>query len=406
MREELIKKHIEIFGKGNNGKIETLFIPYRICPLGAHIDHQSGIVIGTTIEEGIYFASTVNNRAMVRLYSVDYNDFIEFSINEALTKTDKWYDYAKGAVYALKEMAGNLKYGFDAVIKASFPGGGLSSSAAIAIGYLLLLEKANGIEVKPEENIKLVQRIENYFIGLNNGILDQSMILLSNTEKNSLVYLDCKTIEYKTIIPEKYMDLEIAIIYSGIEKTLSNTGYNIRVKECETAAELLLEMAEIKPPTSSPENKKQIKLRDVPEEIFERYKDKLPENLKKRATHFFTEMERVRKGATLWEKGDLENFGRLVTESGKSSIENYECGSPALIKIYDVLKSTEGVYGVRFSGAGFRGSCIGIIKPLPEIKEQIKENIRRYYIDSFPEYAKDYKIAFCKTNQIPSFLSI
>jgi len=401
MAEELVSKYVDIFGKSTNGKVETLFIPYRICPLGAHIDHQSGIVIGTTIEEGIYFTFTINNKAMVRLYSADYNDYIEFSINEALTKTGNWYDYVKGAVCVLKEMAGNLKYGFNAVIKASFPGGGLSSSAAVAIGYLLLLQKANGIEVPPEENVKLVQRIENYFIGLNNGILDQSMILLSSTEKSSLVYLDCKTVEYKTIIPEKDMDFEVVIVYSGIEKTLSNTGYNIRVKECETAAELLLEMAEIKLPTSSPENKKQIKLRDVPEEIFERYKDKLPENLKKRATHFFTEMERVRKGATLWEKGDLENFGRLVTESGKSSIENYECGSPALIKIYDVLKSTEGVYGVRFSGAGFRGSCIGIIKPLPEIKEQIKEKIRRYYMESFPQYARDCKITFCRTNRIP-----
>ena len=216
-----------------------------------------------------------------------------------------------------------------------------------------------------------------------------------------------KTIEYKKVIPEKDVDIEVVVVYSGIEQTLSATGYNIRVKECENAARLLLEFAKIKIPSissSTGDKTPQVKLRDVPEEIFERYKYKLPENLKKRAIHFFTEMDRVRKGAPLWEKGDLENFGRLVTESGRSSIKNYECGSPPLIKIYDILNSTDGVYGARFSGAGFRGSCIGIIKPSEDIREEIKKRIRKYYIKDFPQYEKMFRIKFCKTNKIPSFV--
>lgn len=397
----LIRKFKKIFGAGE--KTTLFFSPYRICPLGAHIDHQLGIVMGTTLEEGIYLIFSPEEKGSIRIFSIDYNDYIEFSINEQLKKSGKWYDYITGAVHTLKQMSNNLRYGFNAVVKASFPGGGLSSSAAIAVAYLLILEKINEIEISVEDNIRLIQKLENEYIGLNNGILDQSMILLSGREKNSMVYLDCKTVDYRKIIPEKNMDVEVAIIYSGIEKTLSTTGYNTRVQECEASARLLMEIAGVQIPFTKERNSS-IKLRNVPEEIFEMYGDKLPENLRKRAKHFFTEMRRVKKGAKLWEKGDIKNFGKLVSESGKSSIENYECGSAALIKIYEILNSISGVYGTRFSGAGFRGSCIGIIEPSENVREEIKEKIAKYYLANFPEYGKTLKITFCKTNKIPSFI--
>lgn len=397
----LISEFQKVFG--TKKEINLFFSPYRICPLGAHIDHQLGIVMGTTLEEGIYLSFAPNYTGTIRLSSLDYNEYIEFSVKDTIRKTGRWYDYVTGAVYILKKMSGNLRYGFDAVIKASFPGGGLSSSAAIAVAYLMILEKIYHLDISVVENIKLIQELENNYIGLNNGILDQSIILLSGTEKNSLIYLDCKTMEYKKVVPEKDIGIEVVIIYSGVESPLSATGYNTRVQECETAARLLMELAGERCP-SIKGRCAQVKLRDISEDIFEKYRDKLPDNLRKRATHFFTEMRRVKEGAVLWEKGDIENFGRLVSESGKSSIENYECGSPPLIKIYDILNSIEGVYGVRFSGAGFRGSCIGIIESSEKVRQEIKEKVARYYLADFPQYEKALQITFCQTNKIPLLL--
>ena len=109
-------------------------------------------------------------------------------------------------------------------------------------------------------------------------------------------------------------------------------------------------------------------------------------------------MDRVRKGVLFWESGDLKVFGKLMTDSGKSSIENYECGTPALIRIYELLNSVNGVYGARFSGAGFRGSCIGLIKPSEKVRDTVREKIEGYYKKEFPQYSDNYKIAFCKTN--------
>jgi galactokinase len=463
-----------------------IYSPYRICPIGAHIDHQLGIVLGTTINKGIYFRFSPNNAGMVRLHSLDYNEDVEFLLSDASSKTGHWSDYARGAVWALNEFCHHenvpstrgegrvrgqydsprpsgervrvrgqydsprpsgervrvrgLKYGIDAEIQADFPGGGLSSSAAIAVAYLLALEKVNNLHISAEENIKLVQNLENNYIGLNNGILDQSIILLTESIPNSMVYLDCKTLKHKIITPpqpapsphrgegnisdvflpteeDKYrfsgssprrgegrvrgdqVEFEVAVVYSGIEQSLSNTGYNRRVAECEEAARLLMEINGTRLPRDFvPRNDKKYLLRDVPEEVFHTYKNRLPENLMKRATHFFTEMGRVKKGADLWQKGDLSGFGKLMTESGKSSIENYECGTPALIRIYELLNSVEGVYGARFSGAGFRGSCIGLIKPSGKVRDAIREKIDRYYKKEFPQYAENCRLAFCQTN--------
>lgn len=377
-----------------------IFAPYRICPLGAHIDHQLGIVLGTTIDKGIFFSFTPNNKGKIRLHSLDYNEDVEFPLSDGSSKKGHWSDYARGAVFAIKDFR-DSRYGIDGEIKANFPGGGLSSSAAIAVAYLIALEKVNDLEVSAKENIKLVQKLENEYIGLNNGILDQSIILLSNSCPNSMVFLDCKTLEHKIILPAAEVEFEVAVVYSGIEQVLSGTGYNRRVAECEEAAKFLLER--ISTPgvavsaTPGVEGRKR-RLRDVKEEVFHACKDKLPANLRKRATHFFTEMDRVRKGALLWEKGDIEGFGRLMTESGKSSIENYECGTPALIRIYELLNSVDGVYGARFSGAGFRGSCIGLIKPSENVRIAVREKIEKYYLREFPQYAGDCRIAFCKTN--------
>ena len=105
-------------------------------------------------------------------------------------------------------------------------------------------------------------------------------------------------------------------------------------------------------------------------------------------------MERVEKGMELWEKGDIENFGKLIKQSGESSIKNYECGSEEMIKIYEILNSIKGVYGARFSGAGFRGWCFAFIKNDKRIKNEIKITIKNEYLKFYPQFLKDFKVIF------------
>jgi len=363
--------------------------PYRICPLGAHIDHQKGVVTGMCIDRSIILTYAPNLKGEVRLRSRNFEGITHFSLDDELTLTNKhWSNYAKGATFALQQHS-RLKYGIDGIIEGNLPIGGLSSSAAVGLAYLLALEDVNDLLIPPEKNIHLDQTIENEFIGLRNGILDQSTILLS--QKNKLFYLDCQTENYQLFSAGPSMpDFEIVVVYSGICQALTGTGYNLRVSECQEAAKLLSQKAN----TNFTE---ELVLREVPVDVYEKYKNELPSIPGKRARHFFSEMERVEKGINLWQKGDLVEFGALINASGQSSIENYECGSPHLITIYRILSQLDGVYGARFSGAGFRGCCVGMIQP--EYRESIIAKIKEEYPKTHVDIQDKYEIFICKSDE-------
>ena len=120
---------------------------------------------------------------------------------------------------------------------------------------------------------------------------------------------------------------------------------------------------------------------------------RLPDPIRKRATHYFGEMQRVEQGTAAWRSGDMSGLGDLISESGASSIRNYECGSPQLITLYDILRDTPGVYGTRFSGAGFRGSCIALVDP--EARNSIADAVHHHYPLAHPDEASVYSMHFC-----------
>ena len=115
------------------------------------------------------------------------------------------------------------------------------------------------------------------------------------------------------------------------------------------------------------------RLRDVPPSVYYQYGERLPETWKKRAEHFYSELARAEAGAEAWRNGDLKEYGRLVFESGYSSVHNYESGCPELIKLYKIMRHTDGIYGGRFSGAGFKGCCMALIDP--EYSEAIERKV-------------------------------
>ena len=138
-----------------------------------------------------------------------------------------------------------------------------------------------------------------------------------------------------------------------------------------------------------------IRIDEVGAEVFEQYKHLLPETWRKRATHYYTEFERVEKGVEAWRRGDLETYGRLSFESGYSSIYNYETGSPELKALYEIMSHTDGIYGGRFSGAGFKGCCMALIDPAYE--ETIMETVKREYLKKFPDLTDRYSAHICQS---------
>lgn len=136
------------------------------------------------------------------------------------------------------------------------------------------------------------------------------------------------------------------------------------------------------------------RLRDVPKALFEQYEQQMPKRFAKRARHFYTECDRVTAGVEAWKQGDIHTFGRSIFESCESSIHNYECGSPELIALYEIMRETEGIYGGRFSGAGFKGACISLIDP--EKKEEITQAVSSAYLKRFPQHKELFEAFYCK----------
>ena len=189
-----------------------IFSPYRVCPLGAHVDHQHGLVTGFAINKGVDLWFNVNGSSQidngeltidnypeshVHLESKTFEGVVDFEINAPTqVREHHWGDYARGAKYALMKRF-ELKRGIDGVIQGSLPVGGLSSSAAVLIAYVMAFAKANDIALKPFEVVKIASEAEREYIGLNNGLLDQACIALS--KKDQLLFLDCDSNEYRLI---------------------------------------------------------------------------------------------------------------------------------------------------------------------------------------------------------------
>jgi galactokinase/galacturonokinase len=380
----------EIYNQFYHKDPEALsFCPYRISPLGAHIDHQNGIINGFAIDKGIYIAYSVKHNGVVELQSVNFDKRAQFHVASVPEfKVGDWADHLRGATKVLGERY-MLKNGISAVIEGTLPIGGLSSSASVIIAFLTALAKANGITLEEWETIMMAKEAENRYVGVNCGKLDQSCEILC--KNNSLLYLDCEDDSYDIIKKNPSMKpFKIGVFFSGLDRSLSNSKYNLRQDECKAAAYSLMAHAGLEYGKFE-----DARLRDVPRAVYEEYKDKLPLNFRKRAEHFYTEMERVDKGIKAWKEGDLDSYGNLVFESGKSSVQNYECGCPELIYLYDLLTKTSGVYGGRFSGAGFKGCCMALIDP--DKSEEIENTVSTKYLKEFPALEGKYSFHLCDT---------
>lgn len=363
------------------------FCPYRICPIGAHSDHNLGKITGLAIDKGIHLAYSPKQNGVVELCSLQFDKRAQWHIREVPSKKQgDWADYLRGATLLLSNRF-PLSKGMSGVIEGTLPIGGLSSSAAVVLVFLKALCEVNNITLTPLEMIELSVAVENQYVGVSSGKLDQSCEIYSR--KDQLLYLDTQSDEYELIPTSPQMKpYEIAIFFSGVERTLAGSKFNMRVDECRSAAYALKAFSGMEYGKFN-----ETSLREVPRQVYEEYKDRLPENWRMRAEHWYTEFDRVENGVEAWRKGDLETFGKLSFESGHSSIYNWETGSPELKALYEIMTHTDGIYGGRFSGAGFKGCCMALIDPA--YSEEIARNVEKEYLAQFPDLRGKYSFHLC-----------
>ena len=375
-----------IYGREPEG---LSFCPYRICPIGAHSDHNLGKITGLAIDKGIHIAYAAKQNGVVEMASLQFPKRAQWHIASIPPqKQGDWADYLRGATLMLAKRY-RLHLGVCGVIEGSLPIGGLSSSAAVIISFLSALAQVNGITLGRQEIIDIAYEAELHYVGVNVGKLDQSCEVLSR--KGHLLYLDTKDGHYELIPQHPAMKpWKIAIFFSGLEHSLAGSKYNMRVDELRSGVYALQAFAGMEYGKFG-----EAMARNVPRAVYEQYKDRLPAPWARRCEHWYTEFERVEKGAEAWRRGDIETYGRLSFESGWSSIHNWESGAPEQIMLYDIMTRTDGIYGGRFSGAGFKGCCMALIDPAYE--ESIRQRVTEEYLKAFPGMKGKYDVFICES---------
>ncbi|WP_293887100.1 MULTISPECIES: galactokinase family protein [unclassified Sphingobacterium] len=384
----MLKEIQSLFPETNIADIRHVYSPYRVCPVGAHIDHQHGHVTGFALDHGVDFYYTPTETGVINLFSSDFDGQVIFPIDSMPAKYEHWGRYIQAAIYVLKKDY-ELHVGIQGLASGSLPVGGLSSSSAVLLCYIMALADVNQISLDEHGLIELAFQAEKEYIGLSLGKLDQSCEVLC--KKDHLLYLDTKDDSYRLIPqPTDMPEFDILVFFSGLTRTLVNTGYNTRTDECKVAAYSLMAYEGLPYGDYA-----EMRLRNVERSIYEKWKDQLPSSLSKRTLHYMSEFERVDRAVEAFSIGDLKGLGAIMFESGDSSIHNWEAGCPEMIALYDAIKQAPGVYGGRFSGAGFKGCCIALADPT--YRDEAIEFIGKKYLAAYPEMEGKYKVRVCKT---------
>lgn len=318
----------------------SCFAPGRVELLGNHTDYNEGFVLSASLPYGIRVTGSLRDDGIIRL-STQMGQWLHYEVpaDAPFVRSGEWQDYPLGVVAALRE-AGILIGGFTAEFVADLPpGAGLSSSAAMEVSTIMLLEKLHGIVFTGIELAKLCRRAENEFVGVQCGILDQVSSLFG--KQDHAIFLDCRENKVQRVaFPH---EVSLLLIQSGVPHALVGGEYNERRAHCFAAAKLL----------GVPF------LRDATSAML--LASSLPDLERRRAAHIIGENERVLKTVELIAQGDVAGVGQLMSASHESSRLNFENSTPALDLLVSIAQVTSGVYGARLTGGGFGGAIVTLV---------------------------------------------
>src|SRR5579884_547027 len=345
--QEITEKYTELFG----GIPEFLVrAPGRVNLIGEHTDYNDGFVFPAAIDRDVLIAGTRRNDRQVRAYALNFNQSSTFTLDGVQPATEgreRWRHYVCTIAWVFAQ-EGLETVGMNCVVQGDVPlGSGLSSSAAMLVASGLAYATAAGIEIEPVRLALLAQRGEREFVGVNVGIMDQFISALG--QKNHALLIDTRNLTYEAV-PLPQSGVSIVIADTNKRRGLVDSEYNTRRAECEKAVEILKQwLPDIKA------------LRDVSVEDFERYADRLPETIRKRARHVITEDARTLESVEALKAGDIARFGELMNASHESLKNDYQVSCKELDALVEAARAIEGVYGSRMTGAGFGGCTVSLV---------------------------------------------
>ncbi|SDY22720.1 galactokinase [Lachnobacterium bovis] len=377
MKEKLLQKFNELFGKGDDDRV--YFAPGRVNLIGEHTDYNGGHVFPCALTIGTYAVARKREDNKLRFFSMNFEDLgvIESSLDDLKPyKEADWTNYPKGVMWAFAEKGMKIDKGLDILLYGNIPNGsGLSSSASVEVLTGFILRDLFGFDVTNQDLALIGQFSENKFNGVNCGIMDQFAIAMG--KKDNAIFLDTATLKFE-YAPIKLENAKIVISCSNKKRGLGDSKYNERRSECEQALSEIQQYIGIET------------LGDLTEEQFEMYKTSIKdEDRQKRAKHAVYENQRTIKAVEALKNNDVEEFGRLMIASHDSLRDDYEVTGIELDTLVEEALKIDGVIGSRMTGAGFGGCTVSIVKD--DAVDEFIEKVGKAY-EAKIGYAADFYV--------------
>ena len=378
MKKKLVKlttKHFE--NTFDQAPQHLILSPGRINVIGEHIDYNDGFVMPAAINKYMCFAVSSSEGTQCTLVAKDLNETYTFDITQHLKPNNKmWTNYILGVLHQLKEKGLTIK-GFNMVFSSTIPmGAGLSSSAALECGVAYAMDKLFDLNLSKEEMVRIGQKAEHTFAGVNCGIMDQFASVFG--KKNNVIKLDCNTLEYEYYEAD-FSKYTLLLLDSNVKHTHLTSGYNIRRQEVELGLSMIkLHFPEVKT------------FRNCTENMVLELKPLLGETVFKRCHFVVKEIQRVMDAAEALQKSDFKKLGQLMSETHDGLSSEYEVSCDEIDFLVNAVQNEKAVLGARMMGGGFGGCSINLIKKGSE--NELIERISKKYEDAFGIKLKPYKV--------------
>ncbi|HVN59474.1 MAG TPA: galactokinase [Bacteroidales bacterium] len=347
-RNQLAEKFFEKYGNRNERPV-LFFSPGRVNLIGEHTDYNGGYVFPCALNFGTYLVIRKRPDRTMKFSTMNFNHDESVEYSGSFTNTSKrWINYPLGVMNEFISKGIQLS-GLDLLYYGDVPNGaGLSSSASIEIVTAVALNEIFRCGIETLELVKMSQRAENRFVGMNCGIMDQFAVGFGKSD--NAIFLNCDTLQYEHV-PLILRNHALIITNTNKRRGLTDSKYNERRAECDKAVEYLKKYKDIKTLSDISYDETGILDKYVPDPV-----------IRKRALHVISENARVLEAVQVLRDGDIIRFGELMNQSHDSLMTNYEVTGTELDTLVYEGRMFPGVIGTRMTGAGFGGCTVSIIE--------------------------------------------
>ena len=362
--DQIKEKYFQKFGNADDTNKPRIFrSPGRINLIGEHTDYNNGFVLPASVDKAVYYVISPRSDNQVILHAADLDETYTFSLDDLSKPEISWPQYQIGVVDQIQK-AGKKIGGFQTTFGGDVPvGAGMSSSAALECCLLFGLSEIFDLKLDRFTIVKMGQKVENEYVGVQSGIMDQFASVFGKEE--SVIRLDCRSLEYE-YFPFLMKDYLLVLCDTSVKHSLASSEYNTRRLECEKGVAILQKY--------HPEIKS---LRDASPEIVAQHQEELGDVVYRRCKFMTEEILRVQEACDFLVQGDMENFGKEMYATHNGLQHEYEVSCEELDFLVEQTLDNSDVLGARMMGGGFGGCTINLVK-----------------IDAVEDFEKDMKMAY------------